>query len=105
MFGPAPVCTACGQVPKDDDGPLPAYNAVGVDVDWGNHLFICATCAGILAELHGCATPEETVKMKKVMKLQAASIEAAEKKLREQQDKIDRVVAGAKARKELKNGD
>lgn len=106
MFGPAPVCTACGQVPKDDHGagPLPAYNAVGVDVDWGNHLFICWTCAGILAELHGCDTAENTEKRKKQLRLLKEKNEALTTQLAEQQEKIDTIVAGARARKELKNG-
>jgi hypothetical protein len=104
MFGQSPVCTACGQAPRDVDGNLlPAYNAVGVDVDWGNHLFLCARCAEIVAELHGCSTAEETFRASKQLKLKDQQISELETKLAKQQELIDRVTAGAKARKELKN--
>lgn len=48
-------CTLCGNVPMDETKeiktPLPAIHAVGVDVNWGDDLYICWTCAGVVADL------------------------------------------------------
>lgn len=103
MSGTSPVCTACGQAPRDDDNNfLPAYTADGVDVDWGNDLYICFKCAGIISGLHGCLNPEETEALeKRVQNLEDANEEKGTR-LEEQAARIETILNGAKARKALK---
>src|SRR6478736_3239796 len=104
MFGPSPVCTACSQAPRDaEDNFRPAYAADGVDVDWGNHLFICAACMDVLVELHGSMSAEAAKKMRRKLRLTEESLEDYKRQLQEQEDKIQSMLGGAKARSELKN--
>lgn len=50
-------CTLCGSTPTDNDGQLkPAIFASGVDVDWGNAVYICWECGEIISDLMGRAT-------------------------------------------------
>lgn len=48
-------CTLCGCVPVDETQemkpPLPAVHAVGLDVNWGDSVYICWTCSGVIADL------------------------------------------------------
>ena len=46
------ACAICAGNPIDEDGSQrPAIFAEGVDIDWGNSLYICLDCANIIASL------------------------------------------------------
>jgi hypothetical protein len=103
MFGPSPVCTACSQAPRDEhDNFRPAYNADGVDVDWGNHLFICGACMDVLVELHGSMRVDDADKMRRKLELTEEQLEATELQLAQQEERINSMLSGAQARKDLK---
>lgn len=46
-------CVACRTVPVVDGRVRPMLVAVGIDVNWGEDLNICETCAGVMADLLG----------------------------------------------------
>ena len=100
MFGPSPVCTACSQAPRDEeDNFRPAYNADGVDVDWGNHLFICGACMDVLVELHGSMRTEDAEKMRKKLELKEQAYDELETRFNEQETRIETMLGRATARK------
>lgn len=104
MSGTSPVCTACGQAPRNQetDDFLPAYTADGVDVDWGNNLYICYKCMDSLVQLHGSMPPEEAEKKETRVENLENEVEALKTQLEEQGERIEAMLRGAKARKELK---
>jgi NAD(P)H-nitrite reductase large subunit len=44
-------CTICGCNPTEEGKAKKAIFASGVDVDWGNALYICMECAELIADL------------------------------------------------------
>lgn len=53
------TCILCGQGPTDNDGnQQTVIFAEGVDVDWGNAVYICGECGEIIADLMGRVTRE-----------------------------------------------
>jgi|SRR5450755_2614311 len=51
------TCLLCGTTPMEDDGTLKrAIFAEGVDVDWGNSVYICWECGELIADLVGRVT-------------------------------------------------
>lgn len=46
------TCLTCGCNPTNPDGSqMEAVFAEGVDVDWGNSVYICMECANLIADL------------------------------------------------------
>lgn len=58
-------CLICACTPldetKENRPPLPAVHAEGIDVNWGDAVYICWTCAGVVADLVGRPS-EDTVR-------------------------------------------
>lgn len=53
------TCILCGQGPTDNEGnQQTVIFAEGVDVDWGNSVYICGECGEIIADLMGRVTRE-----------------------------------------------
>lgn len=49
---PPHTCMFCACNPKGEHGEtLPFVTAVGMDINWGETPYICATCCGIIADL------------------------------------------------------
>lgn len=102
MSLPPGHCGICRKTPMDARGNPEPVIKTGVDVNWGEELYICNDCAtviGILAELED---------MDVVAKIRAdlAQAEKAVEDLTEERDtlqaRIDRMIDGAKARREAK---
>lgn len=48
------TCLTCGCNPTNPDGSqMQAVFAEGVDIDWGNSVYICWECANLIADLMG----------------------------------------------------
>ena len=63
------ACIACGQNPSDVEGrPKEALFAEAVDVDWGNSVYLCASCQNVIVELVTGKTIEEVEKLKDELK-------------------------------------
>jgi hypothetical protein len=90
-------------MPSDDEGePYPAAFAGGVDIDWGNALYVCRTCARVIGKLFGMMTPEGSEQLRgdydKLSEEHAELMEEHEAL----KDKVRRMTDGARARKEAK---
>jgi len=97
-------CGICRGTPMKADGtPEPCIDT-GVDVNWGEQLYICGPCANIIGILAGNEDKDVAAQLR-------ADLAQAEKSvgdLREERDtlqaRIDRMIDGARARKEAKKG-
>lgn len=98
-------CTLCHGTPTDMDGhPLPSIHVPGLDVNWGESVYICLECAGVIADLIERVDEEEHRALQK--EYQQISKEYA--KVRRAYAKVSKrlkaIVAGEKAKKEVKSG-
>jgi hypothetical protein len=105
-YTPDGDCTACGNHPVDETKPnrppLPMVWATGLDINWGESLLLCMNCAGVISDLLDRPSRELVTKLKDELKLARKQRDKANEKLQAQQTKIDRILSGAKAKKELK---
>lgn len=103
MRGTAPHCTFCRGVPRDDDNePLPGATAEGVDVNWGDNLYICQDCIAIGGELIGMLTPVESEKLRKQIEFRNRQVEKLQGQIQKLEDRVERMLTGAKAVSEAK---
>jgi hypothetical protein len=99
-------CSCCGGNPLGPDGaPQQAILAEGVDIDWGSSLYICSECANLIADFFGRVTQEEHDQLRQ----EYEELDNEHTKLLRKHSRHVRrtreVVAGEKAKKELrKNG-
>lgn len=54
-------CGVCGTVPCTADGDPKPMIDTHVDVNWGENLYICEECIGVIAGLYGYQTEEEHI--------------------------------------------
>lgn len=95
-------CGICRGTPMDHAGnPIPCIDT-GVDVNWGEQLYICHQCANIIGILIG----NEDKDVAAQIRADLAQAEKANEDLTEERDtlqaRIDRMIDGARARKEAK---
>lgn len=98
-------CIACGSTPRDDqvEGKpnKQAYFAEGIDVNWGDSLFLCDSCVRVLGELRGMVDVEDHERLQRkydsLVEQHNALAEAHEK----QDARIERMLDGVKAKKEV----
>lgn len=95
-------CGLCRGTPVDHDGNVEPCIDTGVDVNWGEQLYICGNCAVIVGILGGCEDKDVANKIR-------ADLDQAEKTVEEVtgerdvlQARIDRMIDGARARREAK---
>jgi len=104
---PKQTCTACGCTPQDETDanhpPLDMAVALGIDINWGESLCLCQSCIGHLADLIERPSAVEVQKVKKQAIFQKKRADKAEEKMEKQETLIERIKAGAKATKELRN--
>lgn len=99
-------CVGCGQTPtkgteKESEGQEEAYFCEGVDINWGDSLFICSSCARVIGQLHGMLEPEDSEKLKD----ERDDLDAALTELRAEHkaltERVDRMLDGVRAKKEV----
>lgn len=102
---PQAPCLLCGCTPVSEDEKnevLPMVIGVGMDVNWGETVQICATCCGVISDLWD-RVPEE--KYKKV-KGRLDKLQEKHNELQEEHDRlksrVSKMLDGAKARKEAR---
>jgi hypothetical protein len=81
--------------------PKPAIDT-NVDVDWGNNLYICDECSGVIGELMGWVRPEDFEKLKAEHKDLERRHEKLRERFKEQKGRLERIISGRKAEKEHK---
>lgn len=99
-------CLFCGSTPvdetKEDHPPLPAVHAAGFDVNWGDEVYICWTCAGIIADLLDRPSRKKVQAVYDGMKLQKKENGKVVKRNEKLQSQVDRLLAGRKAEREVR---
>lgn len=99
-------CTLCGCAPVDettaDRKPLPAIHVVGADVNWGDHIYICWVCVGLMADMADRPSEEKVQKVISQAKFQKKRADKAEKKYDALKTRVDQILAGKKAVKAVK---
>lgn len=99
------TCVGCGMNPMDDDGHYkPAIWAEGVDIDWGNTLYICADCADIISDLNGRATRGAFDEMEHKLDVTQTELAKALERLEEQEALLEKIREGGKAQKKIREG-
>lgn len=101
-------CAGCGQTPMtgtergSEDGPKQAYFCEGVDINWGDALYICDSCARVIGQLAGFIEPDQADDLQR-------TIDRLEEELKETtedrdtlQNRIDRMLDGKAAIKEAR---
>lgn len=99
------ACVLCANNPVDEitGEQLEHVFAPGVDVNWGNSVYICDSCCQIIADLKGRVTVAGFDKLKEENKeLSKANVDL-KGKLEKAQGFLDRITDGKAAVKQIKN--
>ena len=95
-------CTLCGGCPQDDEGPLPVIDTHS-EVNWGDNLYVCSECGGIIAGLLGYEMPEVVAEAKSALIAEKKAHQKTMAKLERLEDRVKTIVAGRRAVKEIKS--
>ena len=102
--GPPGHCGICHQVPRDEEDNAAPVIDTNVDIDYGDNLYICVNCARVIGALIDMVSEEDVSKLR----ADIAQLEAANEELEENnetlQGRIDRMIDGARAKREAKQG-
>lgn len=91
-------CVSCGGGPRDaDSNIMEVAFAEGVDINWGDSVYICASCARVIAELYGFRTPEDVEELNKEIE----RLKEVEKKHKKLEKRVKTMLEGARARKKV----
>lgn len=100
------ACVLCASNPVDEitGEQLEHVFAPGVDVDWGNSVYICNGCAHIISDLMGRSTVEGFDKLSR----ENRKLKKAYARLEEDHEKakalLDRIADGKAAVKQVRKG-
>lgn len=98
------VCALCAGNPIDEitNEQQQAIFAEGVDIDWGNSLYICLSCAHIIANLIDRATQEGFDKLQDKYEKLYLEHEELQTEHDEMKEVVATIRAGAAASKKLR---
>jgi hypothetical protein len=97
-------CAACGSTPQKEDGTgaEPAAFREGVDINWGDSLYICCSCARVVGGLFGMLDPDEVKALRKENKELGEQLDELREEHETQEALIERIREGTKAQKEIR---
>ena len=97
-------CLICGCVPTNDqepnNPPFPMVWAEGMDVNWGQDVLLCKDCCGVIADLWGRVDAEKHEDVVDELADLKIEHEAITEKYEKQKERLNKVLEGARARKE-----
>lgn len=94
-------CVGCGNTGEmEEDGPPKAFFCEGVDINWGDSLYLCESCVNVLGQLAGMVTEEEYELAKTRLETLQHKHEQLKQEHDRQDERIDRMLDGVKAKKE-----
>jgi len=97
------TCLLCSTNPVDDDGnPKKSIFAEGVDVDWGNSVYICEECGDLIVDLMGRSTKEGFDRVTAQRDDLREKYNALLTDYEEQQELVDKIREGSEAIKKVK---
>jgi outer membrane murein-binding lipoprotein Lpp len=93
-------CVACGNTGEQKGGPPTAYFAEGADINWGDSLYLCESCVNVLGQLAGMVSEEQHDLVKTRLEHLQAKYEELTQEHDRQNERVDRMLDGVKAKKE-----
>lgn len=97
------TCLLCNSNPVDDEGNQKrAIFAEGVDVDWGNSVYICEECADLIADLVGRSTREGFDRLVQEVEELQEKYDELLAKYEENSELVDKIRSGSDAIKKVK---
>jgi hypothetical protein len=97
-------CIACGSTPRDTTQPdrpnLQAYFREGVDVNFGDSVFLCEECVKVLGQLRGMVDVSVHEKLIRELNRISSERDQIQEELEATQDRIERMLDGVRAKKE-----
>lgn len=98
---PPGCCLLCASNPVDEtkaEKPLlPFIHVPGLDVNWGDSVYICWNCAGVMADLLGRPAEEKVKAVLRGAKLQKKANEKLVKEVEELRSVVAALIAGEDA--------
>jgi len=96
MVGSLPNCAFCSA------GGTSAVTAPGVDINWGDNLYMCDGCVRVAAQLIGLLPEEKVEEIQNRNEFLEKRIEQVVTELGEANARIDRMLEGARAKREAR---
>lgn len=98
------ACILCGGNPPGPDGQTrPAIHAVGLDVNWGDSVYVCGECADLIADLIGRVDEKEHKALQHDYRKLSKAHAKLTRQYRELKNRTRRIVDGERAKKEVKS--
>lgn len=94
-------CVCCGKGPRDENGEVrDNVFAEAVDINWGDSVYICPECGFVIGGLYGMLREDEVEELQRELK----KLEGVEDKYKKLNERVKKILAGNKAKKEVKDG-
>lgn len=98
------ACVACGQNPSDVEGNFDtALFAEGVDVDWGNSVYLCSSCQNVIVELITGYTIEQVAELDDKLKSSRKEFNDEKKAHDKLKKRVKTMLKGARAKEKVSN--
>jgi hypothetical protein len=98
------TCVCCGQGPTDNEGnQRETIFAEGVDINWGDSVYICADCTQLIADLAGRVTREGFDRLQSAFEELNDRHEALLEKYEEQEELLDKIREGSAAQRAVRS--
>lgn len=98
-------CLACGSTPRDDEVEgrpnMQAYFCEGVDMNYGDSVFLCGNCVRVLGELRGMVSVKDHERLKKAHEELKYTHGELKEELTELRARVERMLDGVKAKKQI----
>ena len=99
-------CVACGQSatpPANTEGEVAdAYFCEGVDVNWGDSVFLCDACVWVLGQLAGFLDPDQVNELRRQLNQTEDLVLETTEENKTLKARISRILDGSKAMKEAR---
>lgn len=97
------VCTLCACTPTEVDGDQkPCIHAEGVDVNWGDDVYICAECVEVICDLWDRPSEEQVSKVRSEIKFLRKQVKRKDQEIAEKDELLRKIREGTKAIKQVK---
>lgn len=96
------ACVVCARGPRDNDGNIREnVFAEAVDINWGDSVYVCPECAGLMANLFGYLAPDDV----KELEARVKELEETEVDYKKLKKRVKTMLDGGRARKEVRASD
>jgi hypothetical protein len=96
------VCMHCGSSGVNEEVDEPKIELVGIDINWGDTPYLCGECVKMICDLADRKTQREFNGLSQELQEARDTIEELEDKNETLQAKVDKILEGSRAKKELR---